>query len=356
MRQLVSRRICFHLCALGVFLICLEVSLQLRSPDLANRIFDDRWTGGHPADMTRLGRGLTRDDLLSIDAGAGVVLACGDSVTFGTGVASGSTWAAQLQGSLADRQVVCNTGLPATDLSQISLLLEGDLPSRRPRAVVVAITGNMVSLAWIRRDSLVSAPRNPYMDPRPLPAGPGAWKSFVVRQAKRLCLPNLLGDLVEVAGYAAGVAHHRIDPEAPYGAMLAHGWRQAGLDPAIADQAWHEFEAQLAVLRDDAHRLQTKLVVTYIPSRFAISHRIGDNLKFVPKARLSVDPSERCEAICARLGVEYADSRAALLHAREEARVLTGQFEPLYTSMDYTHLSPAGHQAIARAVVAALER
>lgn len=356
MRRLLSRRICFHLVALGCFLICLETSLQLRNPELANRVFDDRWTGGHPVNMTPLGRGVTSDDRRAIDAGDAIIVACGDSVTFGTGVASDRTWAAELQRSLAGNQVVFNTGLAATDLSQIRLMLAGDLFSARPEAIVIAVTGNMISLAWIRRDDPVSLPRNPYLKPRPPPAGLRAWKSLAVRHAKRLCLPSLLKDLSEVAGYALGAAHHRVDSEAPYGAMIAHGWRQAGLDLAIADQAWREVEIQLAALRDDAQQLQTKLVVTYVPSRFTISDRLGDNLKFVPKRRLSIDPSERCKAICDRLGVQYVDSRGALVAARVGARAQEAPFEPLYISMDYTHLSPAGHETVARALAAALKR
>lgn len=329
-----------------VLLVGTEVLLQRIAPEYANRIYTRTRTAGHPILMHPEGY---RGSEISPEKPEGTfrILALGDSVTFGTGVAADQTWpahlGAHLQSSLGTRVEVINSGLPAADLAQMRLMLETKWSAYQPDAIVVMLSGNVVSLAWIRRDEPVVWPENPWASAPP-EARLGAMASLK-RFAQSFALPGFATINVERLTYLVGLNTHTIDPDAPYGAMLAHGWRQANLDPAIVERAWELTEAQLRSLRDSADTLAIPLVVSHAPTRFSLSDRWIDNLKGVPRDRLTIDPVERTGWICDRLGIAFVDPRPALRPP------LTN----LFVINDYGHFSAEGNARVAGLVAPAVE-
>jgi len=326
-----------------------ELVLGWLFPALRNRHYDAFHTGGHPIEANS--RGYRGEET----PGDGrLILALGDSTTFGTGVAVDESWAAQLEAAIAARDgsdcTVLNGGLPATDVSQLAQALDSDWKDVRVEAVLLAVCGNMVSLALIRPEESVPLARR-----RPQAEAPQG-KSPTAHLRRLISESALLGGVTftgEHLGYLLGVNHHRIDPAAPYGAMLAHGWRQAGLPPDLANSAWNRLELQVAELARRCQERGIRMIVTWIPSRFTISQGWRDNLKQVPLDRLTIDPNERCRLMCERLGLPFVDSLTSMRRWRQDG-LAQGSYRDLYVPSDYTHLDSQGHRAIAEAFLDAL--
>ena len=208
----------------------------------------------------------------------------------------------------------------------------------------------MVSLAWIRRSE--STPIKPHLTPASSDVAVSLRQRAKYLTADSALVGGILW-LAETLGYATGVNHHRIEPSAPYGALLAYGWTQGGLDSTLAEQAWTELASDLRILRDWCDNRDVQLVATWIPSRFTISNEVRDNLKFVPRERLAIDANARCQALCDSLGIPFADSLASLRARREQIESAGGEAS-LYVFGDYTHLDSDGHAAVAEAVGAVL--
>lgn len=326
---------------LALLAVTLEGTLQWCMPELGQRRFDARFTGSRPVGANRIG---TRGEIPPTDSATPVFMALGDSTTWGTGVGVGDLWSSRLADLLPKERPTRSlmVARPAADLRELRVAFDELAKGRRIDVAVVALCGNMVSLASIRADreaaSLLSeAPPAP-------PPKPG-----VIDSLKYLPKDSaLVGGIIQTAemlGYLTGVNHHRLEPGSPYGALLAHGWTQAGLDPADAELAWSRFERDLASLKATCDRRGVPLVATWMPSRFTVSNEFRDNLKFVPQERLSIDANERCREVCERLGIPFGDTLKEMRRHRQ-----VDPTAPLYVPSDYTHLDPNGHGCVARAV------
>jgi lysophospholipase L1-like esterase len=273
------------------------------------------------------------------------ILGVGDSTTFGTGVGWDEAWphqAALSLGSALKREVTgINTGSPAASLKEIAYAIDHAWGDLQPDAVVLMSSGNQVSLAWIRRDEEGSMPAQASPPP---PSLAYRVSTALNRAVKYLRLPDLLTQASERATYAIGLHNHTIQPDAPFGAMLAHGWKQPGLDPNLAEQAWHMFEQDLALLRDRVRARGARFYVAALPARFMLNDRPENNEKHVPLHRLSMVPGDRVREMCERLGIANIDLTKPLQDA------LGPQNPSPYVPMDYTHLSRYGHQVVAGAI------
>jgi len=143
-----------------------------------------------------------------------------------------------------------------------------------------------------------------------------------------------------------------VDPHAPFGPLLAYGWRQADLLDSVAETGWAALAADLEGLRVTVDNLGVPLVATWLPARFTLSTDRRDNAKCVPRWRVTWDPIERARTICESLGVRFVDVREALIAKRREIERAGGD-APLYIPMDYTHLDAYGHAAVADALASA---
>jgi len=338
------RRQRWRLTAFVALVIAAELAVQWAAPEYANRVYDDRFTGGFAIEMSASG---TRGPSVTPDKPEGVVriVAMGDSVTFGAGVAESATWPRQLEAELAERLgrpvEVINAALPAVDLAQVELLLRAQWARYRPDAVAVMLSGNMVSLGWIRRDHETEPPPNPYLDPPTSPEGIARVVAKGKRSLQRLALPGFLKINVERVTYWAGLNDHRIDPDEPYGLMLAHGWRQPDVGPGMIEGAWGVASRQLGRLAETTESLNVPIVLAYSVPRFLTSDSPFDNLKAVPKERLMLDPTRKAEDLCDGRAVPCADMLTPFRETQQEGS--------LYVLADYTHLNERGNAVVAKA-------
>lgn len=329
-----------------------EGALRLAASDYAHNLYDQEFTGGYPIQMQAPGyRG--NPVPLAKAPGEYRILALGDSTTFGTGVAAEATWPAQLAALSQPSQrsmTYINAGVPAADIDQIRQAYEQTWSAYSPDEVVLAISSNMVSWAWIRREQVPAPPDNPYLDASQL-----SWQTQVKRAYSQFALPAWLSVNSQRSLYWLGLATHDVDPQAPYGPMLALGWKQANLPPDLVEAAWREFEADLKALQAAVAADGRRLTVVYVPPRFMVSESWLDNEKRVPKQNITIDPGDRLQQICQGLGLSYLDATPALIAARHERRQTQDHGDPMYVRFDYTHLDAAGHQAVAKALWTAEE-
>ena len=333
--------------------IGLEAATRTIAPDYANRIYSDRLTGGHPIQMSRqLHRG---PDVATEPAPGGLRIVClGDSVTYGTGVPPEATWPrllpAHLPPALASRTESLAAGLPGSGLSQVTRVARDHWVEFGPDALIVQVSPNMVSRALIFRGEDLPIPIPSSIDPAPPPSGSKVVIASVKRSVKSMALPGLLKINLERLLHRTGMLRHRVDPEAPFGPLLAHGWQQADLRPDAWTDAWTAFEDELVDLITTAETLSIPLFIVGTPSRFTISDEIRDNLRFVPKHRLQADFCSRLGVLCEQRGVPYLDGESILRDAIQNARNAGRRRPALYIIDDMTHLDPDGHDAIAEAV------
>lgn len=335
-----------HALVLFPLLLALEGVLQATAPSYRNQVFDHEFTGGHPLEVNEEGY---RGAAISVrkEEGEYRILALGDSTTLGTGVATSATWPFRLRDHIAAAGVpasVLNTGVPACRMSELVLAFEEKWSRYAPDLVVLAVSNNLPSFGWIRREDRVSSPYARFTEAESKLGRLALLRIEVNRVLHKLCLPSFLSRNSQRAMYWLGLANHSVNPNAPYGPMLAHGWIQGNLDPAIAGDAWRLFEQDLTRLAGVVEQSGARFVVTHLPSRFMLTEQPRDNEKRVPRDRLTLDPTAEVAAICQRLGISYVDARAGLLQARGP------DDDELYIPFDSTHLNPVGHNAVASAV------
>jgi len=338
-----------HALVLLPLLLSLEGVLQATAPSYCNQVFDHEFTGGHPLEVKEEGyRGAAVS--LRKEEGEYRILALGDSTTLGTGVATSATWPLRLRDRVAAAGgpacTALNTGVPACRISELVLTFEEKWSRYAPDLVVLAVSDNMLSFGWIRREERVSSPYARFTEAKSELGRLALLRIEVNRVLHKLCLPSFLRRNSQRALYWLGLANHSVDPNAPFGAMLSHGWIQGNLDPAIAGDAWRLLEQDLARLAGVVEQSGARFVVTHLPSRFMLTEQPRDNEKRVPRDRLSRDPTAEVAAICQRLGIPYVDARAGLLQARGESD------DDLYIPFDFMHLNSVGHDAVASAIFA----
>lgn len=331
----------------------LEAGLRAADPRYRQHLFDADFTGGFPVAVNAQGfRG--PDVAAAKRPGELRVLALGDSTTFGTGVPWEDAWpqagGRRLAETLKRTVTPINAGVPAASLEDLTFAVNGAWGETKPDAVVLAVGANMVSFGWIRRERDAALPVHVRPSDEQLASRGYRVKTAARRAWSRWCVPSFLLLNGERATYALGLRDHRIDAAAPYGAMLAHGWRQVGLDPALAEHAWGRFERDLARIRDAVRARGARFYVTTLPCRFMLTADRVDNEKFVPRNRLTIDPVERAERICAGLGIPVIDAAGALRQARADGK------GPLYLQSDYAHLDAEGHRALGDAVARRLAK
>lgn len=325
-----------------VLLVIAEFALRTLEPRLLNRVYDASLTGGHPIAMNAQG---FRGEPVEYPKPEGVhrIIALGDSVTLGTGVPADQTWAAHLESQLdsPDAPVeVINAGLPALDLSQIELELRTRWRDMDPDELVLVISGNMISFAIARSGRETIDPPNPKARAETRITTSTGIKSKLKGIYNNLAIPNALLIGSEHFKYAIGLQDHRYDPEFPAGVMLAHGYVQDGSTPQRVDEAYALVRDQIAALNARASELGVPITIAYAPPRFMLDDSVGNNLKFVDRDRLTIDPIERINQICDELEIPFVDPRDAVRSAPS----------PAYVISDYTHLSPTGHDALARSI------
>lgn len=347
------RKLAVHAVVILVVAGVLELVVRTLDPRYTTHLFNADYSGGFPNAINADG---FRGPLVPKDKPTGEfrILGAGDSVTFGTGVPAEATWPLRLQtlASKTDRPVtVINAGVPAASVKDIAFALRTRWQDFKPDAVVLPVTGNMVSLAWIRRGDQPVVPEHEQPSDAVRNSATFQIKGRVQKFVRSFALPSFLTINVERGLYWLGLIDHEVNRDAPFGALFAQGWRQLDLDPARVDEAWTLFGVELADLAAACREVNAPLFITYIPSRFTLSDSIVDNEKNVPKQRLTIDPAERLSEIAKGIGATFVSVKPDLLADREQ-----NPGASQYRQFDYTHLDVHGHDVVARALARILER
>ncbi len=337
---------------LFVIAIAAELVVRTAAPEYAQQLFDNEYTGSYPMDINGDSyRGARVPQKKA--PGELRVMALGDSVTFGTGVSSAMTYSAQI--AKMDQNVTSiDGGFEGASVEDIVYSWDKKWSAYQPDLVVLALTGNMVSLEVVRRGKTF-LPEDRCAELRPPASRLRRMTVDANRVVHRLALPSFGSIEVQRLLYWDGLLNHNVDPKWPYGAVLAHGWRQGDLDPALSEIAWERLASDVAQLRDRVSASGGKLVLTYVAPRFLLSDDAWDNQKNMPKERFTIDPVARASEIAARLGVAYIDAREALLRGRERIQLREHRRAPMYIYFDYAHLDEDGHRALARAITAMID-
>jgi lysophospholipase L1-like esterase len=337
------------------FLVVLEVVLRVTAPIYGRQLFDNDYTGSRPIEMNAEGY---RGPLIPKDRQRGElrVLGLGDSVTYGTGIGTRDAWPYQLESALHPRDarvVAINGGVQGSSLGDIVRAWDEQWLAYRPDVVVLALTGNMVSLEVVRSGK-TTLPREVYAElHRPLSTARQTTLE-AGRLMHRLCLPSFLSLESQRLLYWNGLLTHDIDARAPYGAVLAHGWRQGDFDPGLAEAAWGRLAGLIEQLDARVRASGATLVLTYVPPRLMLSDSQWDNEKNIPVGRFSIDPLTRASKIAGDLHIRYVDAREALLAGRRRIALEQSRRAPMYIFFDYQHPDEDGHRAIAEAIAADL--
>ena len=328
-----------------LILVLAEVSLQILVPEFSEQIYDHDFTRGQPIALNPDGY---RGSLVPFakEPTELRVLALGDSTTFGTAVRAEETWPAQLEQMLDQRAVgpvsVINGAMPAASLGELAYDYRERWRPYDPDVVIAAVSGNMVSNAWIRRADPPKPSRNGYAE-RPSFSRLKRARIELHRQAHRLCLPSCLSLNWQYLMYHLGLLNHDLNPDCPVGPLLAYGPRQPKLGVDVVERAWRALDDEIQELADAVKQDRKQLIVTFTPCRFVLSAAWIDNQKAVPVSTLTIDPNTRLADLCAMQGILYADSLARLRTLRREF----GQRDPLYVLGDFNHLNRTGHWAVA---------
>lgn len=340
-------------------LVLTEGVLRLARPDIAGQVYTANLTGGHPINFSERsfrvqeGQHKIRGPL---------ILGLGDSTTFGTGVAAEETWPIRLGEHLEpshlstdlilpdsmaqEAAVAANAGFPGSGIRQLRIGLETLWAEPAPPPVtILLITSNMVSFTEFRAGK---EPRDLMDRVRKAKTRANSPKERASALLQGLALWKAVTGTVETGKYALGLLDHRINPTAPRSPLLSYGWIQPGLPLSHTQKMWATFDAELAALHTTVQNQGGCLVIGFLPPRFMLSERRNDNLKFVPKSRLTEEASARVKSLAERRGLPFVDMAQALQQARTNG---AGQ---LYIPNDYTHLSASGHDVVAQTFAAAL--
>ena len=323
------------LIALFVALICAEFALRWLRPDMAGLVYDRNFTGGHPVEITDAG--------FRVPAGGSEtpfprVLGLGDSTTYGTGVAAKATWPQQLADQI--NATTANAGFEGGSLTDFAHRFD-TLWSETPQldTVVLMVTGNMVSFTDFHWDSGPRTLRPQRFEPDQ------SLKTRVKHAIQSSAVWKAVTLTIDQGKYAIGLSSHRVDPHRPLSPLMAYGWEQPDLSPEAQTRMWTRFEERLTAFNETLKARDICLVVTFLPPRFMLSDAAHDNLKFVPKKRLSDDAEARIAALAQALNRPFVPLSSDLIQ---------GNTQPLYIPADYTHLNASGHAIAAHTVAQVL--
>lgn len=334
LRGLIWRERAVLLALLGLMVLA-EVGLRMVRPDLAGLVYDRDHTGGHPIEVSEAG--------FRVQPGGGVtpgtrVIGVGDSTTYGTGVAVGATWPLALEDHLGAG--VRNGGFEGGSMKDFQHRFD-TLWSQDAGVdtVVLLVTGNMVSFTDFHWESGPRSVRSHAY------AASGGLKTRVKHVVQSSALWKATSQNITLGKYAIGLVDHKVDPARPLSPLMAYGWVQPSLPEDAQARMWARFEESLTALQTRLRAADVCLVVSFLPPRFMLSDDRRDNLKFVPKDRLTEDADARLEALAHSLDAPFVPLTKAL-RAGNDAR--------LYIPGDYTHLNGAGHAIVAKTMAAHL--
>jgi lysophospholipase L1-like esterase len=355
MLKKVGKQIFKDLRILLLLLVCAEITLQFYAPEYSKRYFDRDFTGGHLIDLNKHGY---RGALMAREKAKKNtfrILAIGDSVTFGTGVAVNDTWASTISRSLAKKfgddisVEVVNAGQPGISIKQMEAFYINRFANGSFDLVILGFTASQISLSRIKKDVTIES----MLTPR-VPIDPSWSENLRVkikRKVHNFVLPSFASINIQRFLYLTGVLQHNINPAKPYGPMLAYGFMQRNVPKTAISKAWELFTNDLSHFKKTITENKSQFAIVYIPPRFELSSKSFDNEKAIPTHRMQIDPFKKLDEICKNENIQLINATNDMLLKRQEIVKERGEAAPLYLMFDYLHIDSDGHQAVAGSIV-----
>jgi lysophospholipase L1-like esterase len=313
-------------------LIAAEAGLRWSQPRLAGLTYGADVTGGHPIALTEAGYRIPPG--VPPAAGPPLLLGLGDSTTFGTGVAAAQTWPLRIGAH--------NAAAEGSEPREFVFGLREVWAPPAPDAVLLLITPNMISFTDFRWDN---APRDPRRRLQRLGESQAGLRRTVEDIVQSSALWKAVTLNISFFKFQIGLNDHLVKPVRPLSPLMPYGWVQPDVAPETYTRMWDRFETALQDLARQTRAQGSCLILGYLPPRFTLSDHPLDNLKAIPKDRLTEDAGARVRALAATLDLPFSETEKAL----RQTRAATGPWRaPLYIPGDYTHLDAQGHEIMAR--------
>ncbi len=338
-----------------------EIAVRQLYPQASRYIFSSTITGGHPVVYNSQG---LRDEELppAKPAEERRILCVGDSATFGAGIRAEETYPKQLQRILnarrpAGRCGVINAGGQGASVTELVRFLEEKGLGFEPEIVTLGFSPTMVSLAGRGGTFGVAGGRS---------AGTGAPFRVELERSLRRALLNihmrlhssylyvLLDANLRRRLYRWGVIRDRMD--AREGALFAYAFDVPGVRKAEVEENYRTFRSELALCKRLLDQRGIPLVVVGLSSRFRISGLPVDNERGYDLRKIRIEPMERVEDLCRKLGIPFVDLQARLSRERQAMREGKTPRDDLYIPGDYAHLNAAGMRIAAEELADALRK
>lgn len=331
-----------------LLLTVIELILQVTAPQYRQQYYDTQYTGSHKINLNDAGYRGPQIPITKTD-GELRILAMGDSVTFGTGVGSDETWAAQLQANLQKafkRPVhVLNVAVPGSSVTELQQDYLEHWRAYEPDMVICVATANMVTQQWFVDHGKTVRARE-LMLRAEAQSGKAGLKQQVKMAMSKLCLPSFISINSQRLLYAIGLMNHDVNPKLPLGPMVAYGWYQKDLTNGVVNEAWDGFGKAMAELKQTLKQDDVAMLSCFATPRFATWSGLRDNEKWVDRQRLTLNAAEKFQTLCDM----YYIPAITLDHVLQQARKVDAQHPALFITFDYNHLDPMGHAAVAGAL------
>jgi len=332
---------------MAVLLASVELMLQVVAPEYRQQLYNDQYTGSNKIQLNESGyRGVEVPVVKK--PGEFRILALGDSVTWGTGVATDQTWAAQLQKMIAplhDGPVsVMNVAVPGTSVDELRESYTQLWQFYHPDMVIFVATANMVSQQLFYENGRNVKARDLMLKTQQQRSGIAQIKKTVRQWLSKACLPSFLSINSQRFLYGIGLMNHDVNPAMPLGPMLAYGWHQADVQPVQVDQAWQSFAKALSRLQVTLDQDQVPMLTCFASPRFATWDTIRDNEKWVNRQRMTLDAARKFSLVCNSLNLDSINLGDAL----RDARSMQTSKPAMFITFDYNHLDPIGHRVVAQ--------
>lgn len=339
---------------LAALIVAGEAAVRTLAPGYARFVYSPSLTGGHPVTTNSFGL-RDREFPAARPEGELRILCLGNSITFGSGVAEAETYPKQLERLLKEQNprqsyLVINGGGEGQSTDRAMDFLRRQAAVFDPALVVLGFSPSMLGKI-AQQAAGAGAPQGASeegLDPRR-----GAPRTLL----RRLCLSSYLYVFVDTnlrdTLYRWNLIRDRLDVS--LGAVFAYAFDAPGVRIDRVEEAYSHLHAGLVRIKGllDDHRVP--FVVLLIPPRFRLNSTAMDNDRGFEVRRIRIDPLERVAAYAMELGIPVVDVTPALSAARRA--MLAGElaWDDLYLPLDYSHLTPAGLEIVARELLRAID-
>lgn len=343
LRRFTKAAIC-GLIILVLVLCLLEIVLRY-SPRSKDLIFNDEYTGGHPM-YVNTQHLREKVEIGQKPPGQIRILAVGNSITFGAGVAWDKAYPKQLNQILNENQhpgkyFVINAGGQGATMHKILDELPRQCVQYEPDIVTIGLSP--VFLTHHLRQKMSKELEGKKI---------GSWSLSLKRlpleihvylfQHSRLY--PYFGRHARTLFYRLGVMTEKLNNT--NSSIISYAFDIQEIDLNMVDKierAYDNIEVSLVKLKKILDERNIKCVVVLLPDRFTISDKRVDNLRNIPKYKMRIDPIVEYTNILERNNCTFVPVVKRFRSERELMFSGKSDWNDLYIPDDNAHMNNWGH-------------